>query len=600
MTPHLSLFNSYTVTDKVLPVRSASGSTHAVSHTGNINVTPSITLFDVSHVPSFRFNLLSVQKLTRDLKCIVFFFPNFCLFQDLKSKTVIGAGEARNGLYYLRPSPPTALAAPADDSTIWHQRLGHPSPANLPRSLVKCPTNNACPCDACLRGKHTRLPFNLILNKSDIPFARIFVDIWGGYHTPSTCGARYFLTIVDDCTRTTWVYLLCSKSDAFSKIQFFLNMVRTQFNTKVKFFRSDNGSEFLSRPILKLFHDNGILQELTCVDTPQQNGVAERKHRHILNVARCLRFHAHLPIKFWGECILTAIYLINRTPSRTLKNLSPYERLFRRTPNYNFLRVFGCLCYAQTSRVGRDKFQPRGVPCVFLGYPPRHSGYRLFNLDTNTFFISRDVTFFENIFPFHSQSPHYIPPPANPLPSLTDIYPTEPLGHINQPPNGTSPQPPLEPPSESLMQSPTSSASPTDPPTEPIPPNTDPGSPPPAVPSRPSRTHHPPSYLRDYLCPTLPTATAASTHAPPQSSGTVYPLSHFISYSHLSHLTLLFSRLYLPPMTLLHIAKQSSTHTGVMPFLKNSMPLTKIKLGFLPLFPLAKNRLAVNGFLKLN
>lgn len=277
---------------------------------------------------------------------------------------------------------------------LWHQRLGHPAPTSLPPFF--CRTNIVSPCDACQRGKHTRLPFELILNKSVVPFARIFVDIWGGYHTFSTCGARYFLTIVDDCTRNTWVYLLRYKSDALSKIQFFLNMVKTHFNSKVKFFRSDNALDFLSRPVQKLFHDNGILQELTCTDTPQQNGVAERKHRHILNVARCLRFQAHLPIKFWGECVLAAVYLINRTPSKNLKNISPYERLFHRPPNYKYLHVFGCLCYAQTSRVGRDKFQPRGVPCVFLGYPPRHSGYRLL-ISTRTHFSSLGTSLFLRI-----------------------------------------------------------------------------------------------------------------------------------------------------------------------------------------------------------
>ena len=217
ITPHLSLFNSYTATNKILPVRSASGSIHAISHTGNLIVTPSITLFNVSHVPSFRFNLLSVQQLSRDLKCIVFFFPTFCLFQDLTSKTVIGASETRNGLYYLRTMSSTALATPSNDLTLWHRRLGHPTPTSLPRDFI-CRTTNNSPCDACLRGKHTRLPFSLNLNKSVVPFSRIFVNIWGGYHTFSTCGARYFLTIMDDCTRTTWVYLLRYKSDACSKL----------------------------------------------------------------------------------------------------------------------------------------------------------------------------------------------------------------------------------------------------------------------------------------------------------------------------------------------------------------------------------------------
>lgn len=92
--------------------------------------------------------------------------------------------------------------------------------------------------------------------------------------------------LVDDCTRNTWEYLLNSKSNAFSKIEFFLNMIKNQFNTTIKCFCSDNAQDFLSGPVQNLFHKNDILHEPTIVDTPQQNGVAERKHQHIFNVAR--------------------------------------------------------------------------------------------------------------------------------------------------------------------------------------------------------------------------------------------------------------------------------------------------------------------------
>ncbi|KAK4391437.1 Retrovirus-related Pol polyprotein from transposon RE2 [Sesamum angolense] len=104
-------------------------------------------------------------------------------------------------------------------------------------------------------------------------------------------------------------------------------MLHTQFGGIVKVFRSDNGSEFLNKECQSLFHELGIIHQISCTYTPQQNGRVERKHRHLLNVARALLFQAYLPIKFWGDAILTATYLINRTPSLKLNWKAPYELL---------------------------------------------------------------------------------------------------------------------------------------------------------------------------------------------------------------------------------------------------------------------------------
>lgn len=179
--------------------------------------------------------------------------------------------------------------------------------------------------------------------------------------------AKFFLTIVDDFSRSVWTFLMQHKTQAVKLISNFVNYVDNQFGLKVKGIRTDNGAEFLSSECQQLLQARGIIHQKSCPYTPQQNGVVERKHRHIIQVARALLHHANLPQYFWGEVVLTATFLINKLPSAVLNWKCAYEVLTNTQPDYSRFRVFGCLCFIYNLDPHKKKLDARAKKCVFLG-----------------------------------------------------------------------------------------------------------------------------------------------------------------------------------------------------------------------------------------
>ena len=144
---------------------------------------------------------------------------------------------------------------------IWHNRLGHISFKRLDslKDQLKCDVtrlHKSDPCYICPLAKQRRLPFESNNHLSKFPFDLVHCDIWGPYQTISYTGHRYFLTLVDDCTHFTWVYLLKNKYDAISVILKFFNMISTQFNANIKVFRFDNVPEL---SFAEFFQDKGVL-----------------------------------------------------------------------------------------------------------------------------------------------------------------------------------------------------------------------------------------------------------------------------------------------------------------------------------------------------
>jgi len=161
---------------------------------------------------------------------------------------------------------------------------------------------------------------------------------------PTSVGKNsYYVSFIDDFSKFTWIYLLRHKSKVFQTFHEFQAMVERQFDRKILAMQTDWGGEY--QKLNAFFQRIGISHHVSCPYAHQQNGSAERKHCHIIEVGLSLLAHASMPLKFWDEAFITATYLINRLPSKIINNQTPLERLFHQTPDYSSLRTFGYACW---------------------------------------------------------------------------------------------------------------------------------------------------------------------------------------------------------------------------------------------------------------
>ncbi|KAJ7979031.1 Retrovirus-related Pol polyprotein from transposon TNT 1-94 [Quillaja saponaria] len=277
-------------------------------------------------------------------------------------------------------------------------------------------------CESCQLGKHTRVSFPKYSRfRAESPFHLVHTDVWGPSRVSSSLGFRYFVTFIDDYSRCTWLFLMKNRSELLSIFQLFCAEIKTQFGVSIRILRSDNAREYFSTSFQHFMTSQGMLHQSSCSHTPQQNGVAERKNRYLIETARTLLLHGHVPLRFWGDAVLTACYLINRMPSSTLHNKIPYSIIFPNHPLYSLpLRIFGCICFVHDLTPRQDKLSSKSFKCIFLGYSRLKKGYKCYCPDKNLYFISADVTFFEESSFFPSTIPE--------SPSISEALPVPYLG----------------------------------------------------------------------------------------------------------------------------------------------------------------------------
>jgi histone deacetylase 1/2 len=397
-------------------VHTASGSGMKISNIGRtILHTPhrNLHLKNILHVPTANRSLASVHHFTSDNNALVEFHQNLFLVKDRVTKRIIHQGKCEGGLYPLRlqsreaKSRKQILGVIKPSTSRWHSRLGHPSIPIVERVVkdnnLPCVSeeSSSSVCDSCLKAKSHQLPYPISTSVSQAPLDLIFSDVWGP--TPTSIGRHtYYVSFIDDYSKYTWIYLIKKKSDVFQVFYDFQNLVERKFNRKIISVQSDWGGEY--EKLNSFFQRVGISHHVSCPHVHQQNGSAERKHRHIVEVGLALLANAAMPLKFWDEAFLTMTYLINLLPSKVIDYDTPFQRLFKETLDYSFLRVFGCACWPNLRPHNAHKLAFRSIRCVFLGYNSRHKGFKCLEPSTGRVYISRDVIFDESLFAFANLS----------------------------------------------------------------------------------------------------------------------------------------------------------------------------------------------------
>ena len=316
MTGTSSLLSSYHPTHSHPPVTIADGRPCPVQGRGTTRVTPSLSLHQILNVPGFPVNLLSISAITRALPCTVTFFPFHCIFQDLYTGRRIGLGrENGRGIYELVVDEPSSdlqalfVTSTGTSSLLWHRRLGHPCFDKLKKTLPWLSLTQFV-CESCQLGKHHRYSYSSRDGiPSSAPFDLLHYDVWVPSRTPSNFGHRYYIMFLDDYTRVSWVYLLCDRIEVVTTVTHFIMEVVTQYSTTPKILRTDNALEFVQTSLRTFCADCGIIHQTTCPHTSQQNGVAGRKHRQLLDITRTLLIEMHVPSYLWSDAFMIATYL---------------------------------------------------------------------------------------------------------------------------------------------------------------------------------------------------------------------------------------------------------------------------------------------------
>ncbi|GJT27578.1 retrovirus-related pol polyprotein from transposon TNT 1-94 [Tanacetum coccineum] len=372
-------------------------------------VQATITIKQVYYVEGLNHNLFSVGQFC-DADLEVAFRKSTCYIRDLKGNDLL-TGSRGTDLYSISlqdsttPNPICLMAkATSSQAWLWHRRLSHLnfdtinllSKNNIVNGLPKLKFVKDHLCSSCELGKAKRKSFHTKTTPSSKRRLQLLhMDLCGPMRVESINGKKYVLVIVDDYSRYTWTHFLRSKDETPGVLIDFLTLVQRGLHAQVTTVRTDKGTEFLNKSLHAYFAKEGIRHKMSIAQTPEQNGIVERRNHTLVEAAQTMLSAAKVPLFFWAEAIATTCFTQNRSLVIPRHEKTPYHIINARKPSVKFFHIFGSLCYIVRDGENIDKMKEKGDACIFVGYSTQLKAYRVFNKRTRIIVETIHVKFDE-------------------------------------------------------------------------------------------------------------------------------------------------------------------------------------------------------------
>lgn len=293
--------------------------------TVDINFTSGkkLTLINVLHVPEIRKNLVSASLLCKKGLKTVLESDKLILS---KNGVFLGKGYACDGMFKLsihnNNKVCNSVYVIESSLSLWHARLSHVNFRSLrfmaKNGLISYKHDEHDKCEICIQAKMTKQPFPRAERNSDL-LQLIHSDVCELNGLLTRGGNGYFITFIDDYSKYTYIYLMRNKDEVFDKFKLYKSLVENQKEKRIKILRSDRGGEYFPTAFTSFCEEHGMIHQTSDPYTPQQNGLAERKNRTLIDMVNAMLLSVKLSFNLWGEALLTTCHIHNRIPSRKTK-----------------------------------------------------------------------------------------------------------------------------------------------------------------------------------------------------------------------------------------------------------------------------------------